>query len=55
MDPKNTPKIEKLSEERVPLSQLGASTLNRPIPEEHKRIHAAVIARALRDQRSSRP
>ena len=45
--------VEKLAEERVPLTRLGVSTLDRPIPEERKRIHAAVIRRLLRERRSS--
>jgi hypothetical protein len=44
------PKVEKLREER--LQRLGSSTLDFPIPEEHKRVHAAVIARAWREQRA---
>jgi hypothetical protein len=45
-----TPKVEKLREER--LQRLGSSTLDFPIPEEHKRVHAAVILRAWREQRA---
>jgi hypothetical protein len=54
MDPKNPPKVEKLAPEVVPFQRLGISTLGRPIPEEHKRIHDAVIARAWREARRER-
>jgi hypothetical protein len=56
--PRKNPKIQKLElvsaplEQllNVPLEQLGASTFGRPIPEEDKRIHAAAIRRALKQQ-----
>jgi hypothetical protein len=53
MDQKNPPKVEKLAEETVPLRRLGQSTLDKPIPEERKRIHAAVMRRALRKRPST--
>jgi hypothetical protein len=54
MDPKKPPKVEKLTEQVVPLRRLGPSTLDKPIPEERKRIHRAVIERARRANPSSR-
>ena len=51
-NPQNPPRIEKLREEVVPLRRLGLSTLDRPIPEDRKRVHAAAIARAQRAQRA---
>jgi hypothetical protein len=53
-DPQNPPKVEKLQPETVPFKRLGFSTANRPIPEEYKRVHRAVIARAMREQRRAR-
>jgi hypothetical protein len=47
---RNPPKVQKLEQEQVPLSQLGQSTFGRPIREEHKRIHADMIRRALKRQ-----
>jgi hypothetical protein len=53
-DPQNPPKVEKLAPEIVPLAQLGHSTADMPIPEDRLRIHAAVVARALREQKRER-
>jgi hypothetical protein len=51
---KNPPKVEKLTEQVVPLRRLGPSTLDKPIPEEHQRIHRAVLERARRANRPPR-
>jgi hypothetical protein len=54
MSQENTPKVEKLTEERVPLKQLGRSTAEQPIPAERLRAHRAVIARELKRQKRAR-
>jgi hypothetical protein len=50
MAEKNAPKVEKLVEERVPLQQLGATTLDKPIPEDRQQVHRAVMAREFKRQ-----
>lgn len=54
MTKKNTPKVEKLETQEVPIRMLGTSTLDKPIPADRASIHRAVIARELAASRRAR-